>query len=182
MGLCWLSSVVAERTKGLCAIKTRFSAKTAPPVKGKNGLDGAARPYLDTIRRWRFLLSNMAMDAKRDPGLWLLGSESREILTRWCDHNLAGEENGGEKHWGALSPAELALALRAGHLTTGSLQNRKNRVKWIFDKFWHGGNAAKGRTRADDTEAICVLYGDDGDGVFHIVHGCDHASGLPDDR
>ena len=42
---CDQASVVAERTKGLCAIKTSFSAKTAPPVK--------AKPYPDTIRRWR---------------------------------------------------------------------------------------------------------------------------------
>ena len=102
---CDHASVVAERTKGLGAIKTRFSAKMAPPAKGKNGVECAAKPYPDTIRRWRILLSNMAMDAKCDPGLWtgLLGSESREILTRWCDHNLAGKENGGEKHWGTLS-------------------------------------------------------------------------------
>ncbi len=45
---CDHASVVAERTKGLGAIKTRFSAKMAPPAKGKNGVDGIAKPYPDT--------------------------------------------------------------------------------------------------------------------------------------
>ena len=57
------------------------------------------------------------------------------------------------------SPADLALALKAGHLTIGSLQYRKNRVEWIFDKFWHGGNAAKGRTRDDDMDTEATWRG-----------------------
>ena len=38
-------------------------------VKGKNGVEGKAKAYPDTIRKWRILLSNMAVDVKCDPGL-----------------------------------------------------------------------------------------------------------------
>jgi hypothetical protein len=161
---CDHASVVAERTRGLCAIKTRFSAKTAPPVKGKNGLDGAAKPYPDIIRRWRFLLSNMAMDAKSDPGLWtgLLGTESREILTRWCDHNLAGEENGGEKHWGALS-RQLTDMVGALQQLGIRLYITRVRAAGEADKFarqhqWNPKVWAKGyRAKMESSEAASTL-------------------------
>ena len=88
----------------------------APPVKGKNGIDGIAKPYPNTIQKWRILLANLVVHAKCDPGLWtgLLGSESQEILTRWCDHNLAGKENGGEKALSRLLTDMVDALLQLG--------------------------------------------------------------------
>ena len=71
------------------------------------------------------------------------------------------------------SPARLALALRAGNLGSRRLVARKVRVKWIFDWFWHCGNAAKGRYRDGDLDDVvtCELCEDGQDGVTHIVKG-----------